>query len=367
MVPTVELSIIVPTLNEADTLPALFRTLAEQQGVGFELIICDGGSQDGTQELARQLGAKAPFACRVLTSAAGRAFQMNAGADSAAGELFLFLHADSAFADVCALQQGIAALHRQLRRRGDRRVAGRFALRFRRQQPDASLGYFFYEGKARLDRSGCLHGDQGFLLRQDFFAEVGPFDGRLGVLEDDLFAALVWRQGEWLLLPAEIHTSARRFEIEGLAERQILNALLMNCAAIGWEAFFQAAPGIYRQHRGAGRLRLAPFFRLVRTLLRPLPVRQRLRLWYDTGTYVRANAWQLAYWLDARRAFRQELPPGAVATPTLTLFDRCFDTLTDHPPGRLAAALLTWVWFQVYGRLLPWRDEQPAAGAEKGS
>src|SRR5450631_2618475 len=43
-----ELSIIVPVLNEAEELPALFATLADQHGISFELIICDGGSSDGT-------------------------------------------------------------------------------------------------------------------------------------------------------------------------------------------------------------------------------------------------------------------------------------------------------------------------------
>jgi hypothetical protein len=72
--------------------------------------------------------------------------------------------------------------------------------------------------------------------------KLGGFDETLELLEDNRFAEAVRKEGGWLLLPAEIVTSARRFETEGLAERQTLNALLMNFAAIGWDAFFRLAP-----------------------------------------------------------------------------------------------------------------------------
>ncbi len=339
------LSVIVPTLDEAENLPDLFRMLLAQRQVDFELVLSDGGSTDATAGLARELADGVPFPCRVINSEPGRARQLNAGAEAARGKTLLFLHADSCFADPLALQRGLATLDQRLRQRGDGRAAGRFALRFRRAAGRPSPGYYFYECKARLDRPGCIHGDQGFLLRRALFEKVGPFDDSLPVLEDDRLAERVRQIGEWLLLPAEIYTSARRFESEGLRERQILNALLMNFAAVGWQGFFAKASGLYRRQTRTNRLHLYPFFQLVRDLLRQNSWRRRFTFWYLTGGYVRDNAWQIALALDVRRSFRRGLPPGTGDTPILAHFDRWLEPVIDTPPGRFAGTLLVWCWF----------------------
>jgi rSAM/selenodomain-associated transferase 2 len=341
-----ELSVIVPTLNEAATLPALFATLAAQADISFEVLLCDGGSEDGTPDVAQSLAAAAPFACRVLTGARGRGRQLNAGAQAAAAQLLLFLHADSTFAEPLALRRGVEALRGRQAQRGDRRVAGRFALRFALPASRNRSSYFLAEAKARLDLPGCTHGDQGFLLDGEFFRQVGPFDEGRPVMEDTFLAEAIRRQGEWLLLPAELVTSPRRFESEGFAARQTLNALLMNCAAVGWDDFFRAAPDVYRRQDRTRPLQLAPFFSLIAQLLFDLPRQQRRRLWYRTGAYVRDNAWQLYFALQARRAFRQGRGPGEIDGAAVAAFRRRFDRLTDHPPGRALATVLVWGWFQ---------------------
>jgi rSAM/selenodomain-associated transferase 2 len=342
-----KLSIIIPVINEAETLPVLFATLAVQREIGFEVVLSDGGSTDGTVEQARRLATESPFPSTVVSGERGRWKQLNTGASTAQGDILLFLHADSSFTDPRALSQGVAALHEAIRVRGDDHVAGHFALRFLRRHATPSLAYTYYEYKARLDRSGCIHGDQGFLLRRTFFQSVGPFDPSLPLLEDTRLAEKIRQVGEWILLPAEIWTSARRFETEGLYERQVLNALLMNCAAIGWGTFFREAPGIYRRQDRTQRLHLLPFLAKIQELLRPLPWQKRLRLWSDTGGYVRANAWQLALAWDVRRNFRQGVALAEMTTPTLHTFDNWFDWLTDHAPGRLASTVLIWLWFHL--------------------
>jgi rSAM/selenodomain-associated transferase 2 len=337
-----ELSVIVPVLNEAAGVSKLFTMLARQQGVAFELIVCDGGSTDDTIGQAQLLFKAMPFPCRLLQVAKGRARQLNAGARAAAADNLLFLHADSVFPDPLALRQGLDAL-----RETNGRRAGRFALRFDVPAERYGFGYYFYEAKARLGRPEGIHGDQGYLLSRDFFVKLGGFDETLELLEDNRFAEAVRREGGWLLLPAEIVTSARRFETEGLTERQTLNALLMNFAAIGWDDFFRLAPDLYRSQKDSGRLQLMPFFRCICELLRSLPVRKRFLLWSATGRYVRGNAWQIPFSRDVRCAFRRGLPPGQVPTPRLDWHDRWFDRLTDHAAGRLAAAVLVWGWFHL--------------------
>jgi rSAM/selenodomain-associated transferase 2 len=337
-----ELSIIVPVLNEVEILPALFATLARQKDIRFELLLCDGSSGDGSRQLAQQLSAAAPFPCRLLLSERGRARQLNAGARAAAAPLLLFLHADSGFPDPLALRHAVDALLAQ----GDRLVAGHFALRFALPPERYHFGYFLAESKARLDLPGCTHGDQGFLLTHAVFRQVGPFDERLPIMEDSRLAEEIRGRGGWLLLPAEIVTSARRFETEGLLERQLLNALLMNFAAIGWGDFFAAAPTIYRCQKLTARLQLEPFFTLIARLLKALPRRQRWAIWYQTGGYVRSNGWQLFFGWEARQVFRKGQGPEAVASGRLLRFRRWFDRLTDHPLGQMASMALVWCWFQ---------------------
>jgi glycosyltransferase involved in cell wall biosynthesis len=82
-----QLSVIIPTLNEAENIP---RTLKIVQAVAnVEAIVVDGGSRDSTVEVAAALGAK------VLVSTGGRSHQMNVGAAAANGSILLFLHADT--------------------------------------------------------------------------------------------------------------------------------------------------------------------------------------------------------------------------------------------------------------------------------
>lgn len=354
-----EISIIVPVYNEAGIVEELFRTLAEQVEVALELIICDGGSADTTVTKIWALAEDAPFPVSVIHCGKGRGRQLNAGAAASSGKTLLFLHADSAFTDSHALRSGLDTLDAAVAKNGNDRLAGHFALRFVRRCDSRPRGYYHYECKARLHRRECTHGDQGLLLRQSFFNEAGPFDETLPILEDTRMAESIRQKGLWLLLPAEIHTSARRFETEGLAERQTLNAIILNFAAIGREDFLLEIPDIYSCQNNYGHLQLAPFFRRFRQQISALSWTNRLRLWYATGTYVRSNAWQLALALDTLRNFRQGIQPGEGNTACLEFYDRYIDRLTDHAPGKLATALLVRLWFQFTWLTSSFRDRYP--------
>src|SRR5262245_52545065 len=76
---------------ERETLPRLLASLARQE-LDHELVVSDGGSSDGTAELAERMGA------RVLRGPRGRGTQLARGARHATGELLLFLHADAELA-----------------------------------------------------------------------------------------------------------------------------------------------------------------------------------------------------------------------------------------------------------------------------
>ena len=339
---TPELSIVVPILNEREQLPGFLAGLAEQRELAYELLICDGGSRDGGPEWLRQQEAEHP-ALRVLTGPSGRGRQLNQGARQARGRYLLFLHVDSRFSDPLALRKGVASLART----GSARVAGHFALRFARTDDRPSSGYYFYEWKARLGRPETIHGDQGFLLRREMYDRLGGFREDLPAMEDTDFAERLRCRGQWRLLPAEIATSARRFETEGLWQRQLLGALIMCFRSIGWQEFFDRAPAIYRQQSETETLRLTPFFELIRHQLGNKSRHDRWRVWHASGMYVRKHAWQLFFALDARRAFHRGLPVGRGRTVLTTFFEPIYDLLTDHPLGRMAATLLLRAWFET--------------------
>lgn len=367
MAATPELSIIVPLLNEIEALPGFWDSLSRQQGISFEALFVDGGSEDGTWEALQQLALTELDRVRIHRAERGRGRQLNLGAAQARAPWLLFLHIDCRLTQADQLALALAQLYLAAKTAGHHRLAGHFSLRFSEPRTRSSLGYYYYEAKARLDRPGCTHGDQGMLLSRAFFQEVGPFETFLPVLEDTRLAERVRQQGGWLLLAAEVLTLPRRFEVEGLWQRQLLNALIMNFSTLGWWAFFDALPGLYRSQDRSQALRLSPFFLQLRTELARLTPKQRRQLWYGTGRYVRSQGWQPAFALDVRRNFRQGLPVGSGATPWLRIWDRLLDPLTDNRPGRLLTTALVWVWFQLTWRWVRWREADSNPNKQESS
>ena len=85
LIHSARISVIIPVLNEAENIAA---TVASTKNV--EVIVVDGGSQDSTVQIAKELGVKV-----LGSNTASRAQQMNAGAQTATGDILLFLHADT--------------------------------------------------------------------------------------------------------------------------------------------------------------------------------------------------------------------------------------------------------------------------------
>lgn len=332
-----DLSVIVPTLDEAGTLPALLDALAGQRGIELETVVADGGSTDATPDIAAGHGA------RVVTAPRGRGAQMNAGAGVAAGEWLLFLHADCR---PTADDQLRGALD-TLRARSNRRTAGHFALRFERAGADHDFLYRYMEAKSATGRPHSINGDQGTMLPAAWFRSLGGFDESLPFLEDQRFAARVREHGAWCLLPGRLATSARRFEREGPGRRYLLMAIIMGLYAADLRTFFERAPDVYRAQAETGRLLLTPYFRLIRRLMREMDAREALRRWYAVGGFVAEQTWQPCLALDVllERPLRGR-------RPATVLHDLGFDRLVRHPPGRALVGVATLA--VSLGVLAPW-------------
>ncbi len=340
-----ELSIIIPTLNEAENLPLLLADLAQQREIAFEVVVSDGGSVDSTCTIIKDFFVSGKLSGSCVVGPSGRGRQLNLGVGVAKTDWLLFLHADSRIGDVLQLRKALDFICEYQRQKIGLLTAGRFSLEFDTRADESRFGLFYYEAKARLGRPGCIHGDQGMLMTKACLQKAGSFREDLPVMEDTSIAEVIRTSGQWLLLPGVIMTSARRFQIEGVKARQTLNALIMNFLAIGWLDFFLSAPDIYRQQDRTQPLQLLPFFKLIRDLLGKMPIRQRWGIWLATGGYVRSQAWQLGFALDCRKAYQRGYEPCQQTNVWLKWFDRWFEPLTNHCVGRALTALFVRLWF----------------------
>jgi rSAM/selenodomain-associated transferase 2 len=332
-----EVAVIIPTLNEAAALPALLDDLRRQQHIALQIIVADGGSDDGTPAFAAHAGAQVVLAPR------GRGAQMNAGARKAVAPWMLFLHADSRIEDPSLLLAAVDTLtnrgHGPLLQQ---RLAGHWPLRFARAKAGDDRLFRYLEAKTALNREGTINGDQGMLLSAEFFRELGGFDERLPFLEDQRLAARIIEAGRWVVLPGRLTTSARRFETEGAYRRYTLMSLIMGLHAAGAVEYFAQARSVYATQAETGRLRLGPHLALLRRVLREAGLRRTLQIVWRASRYARQNTWQMFFWCDVAL--------GRERRPFLRFHDRVFAPLADNALFDAIAFVLMSAWFLV---LLP--------------
>ena len=191
-------SIVAPVLNEAALIGPFLRHL-KTLGSSIEIVVVDGGSTDGTFELAR------PLADRVLAAARGRAGQMNAGAEIATGEVLWFLHAD-----LGVPANAIEQIHAVLR--NDRVVGGCFRLRYPR--PEWIYRVSDSLGNIGVDLFGFALGDHGIFCRRSAFVRVGGYP-IVPILEDAELYRRLRTTGRMKQLREEIVSDPRTFERGG--------------------------------------------------------------------------------------------------------------------------------------------------------
>lgn len=280
---TPQLSIIIPTLNEAAALPNLLTALTLQQDIRSQIIVADGGSNDDTLTIA----ANHPDV-ELVRSNPGRGEQMNNGAAAAKADWLLFLHADSLIEDSALLINALTSATPEL--------AGHFSLKFF-DRPAQSLKYSVLEAKTSLTRENTSNGDQGLLIHRALFKQVGGFSTRWHFLEDQALNESLRKQGRLTCLSGHLYTSARRFESEGFKSRYLLMTLIMTAWHCGLHEFIDNARDGYKTQSDTSQLSLLPFAKLFTETHRKRPWNERLRLLVAYGSYARANSWQAFLWL----------------------------------------------------------------------
>jgi rSAM/selenodomain-associated transferase 2 len=199
-----DVSIIVPVLDEAAAIRATLSALQPARTAGAELVVVDGGSRDGTIEIA------APLADRVLAAPRGRASQMNAGAAVARSERLLFLHADTALPQG-AIPAVVAALEQHTWGRFDVRIVGSEPL----------LGLIAACMNARSRWTGIATGDQAMFMRREAFDAAGGFPA-IPLMEDVALSRALRRKAPPACLRQRVSTSGRRWERHGVVRTVLL-------------------------------------------------------------------------------------------------------------------------------------------------
>lgn len=190
------ISVIIPALNEEEMLPGLLAAL-QRETTSHETIVVDGGSRDGT------IGAAERYGVRVLRSPPGRGTQICAGVQEAAGDILLFLHADTTLP-----AGGLRRIEETLASRPEI-VGGNFRLLFDGETPFSRWLTRFY---AFVRRLGFYYGDSGIFVRRSVYDRLGGIRP-IAVMEDYDFVGRLQRSGATCCIAEPpLVTSSRRFE-----------------------------------------------------------------------------------------------------------------------------------------------------------
>jgi len=192
-----QFSIIVPVLNEELLIRPFLQHLRER-APGAEIIVADGGSSDGTVDLAKG------FCDQLVRNESNRAIQMNTGACAARGDILWFVHVDAELPLRCLDEIG--------RIMDDPNVVGGY---FRIRLP-GGLVYRFTDSFAHyagiLLRMRC--GDHGIFCRRTAFLDIGGFP-KVPLMEDVEFFRRLHRRGRVTYSDKRILISPRRYEAIG--------------------------------------------------------------------------------------------------------------------------------------------------------
>jgi rSAM/selenodomain-associated transferase 2/rSAM/selenodomain-associated transferase 1 len=204
---TLRVSVILPVLNERESLPRAIASLESQPWV-HEIIVVDAGSTDGTREWLRQQKRTA-----VIESVPGKGLQINAGAQKAAAEFLLFLHADS-FLPPDAGEQIQKIL------RAEKNAGGCFCVRFEETGPwSLKLVSAGINLRTRLARTGT--GDQAIFVRKEAFARAGGCPD-WPLFEDVELVRRIKKQGEFGVVSSAVTISPRRYLRNGVLKTACL-------------------------------------------------------------------------------------------------------------------------------------------------
>jgi len=208
---TPKISIIIPTLNEAENISRLLKHLAVSKTAdnAIEIIIVDGGSEDNTPAIIQKyIQQNSTDYITLITAPKGRAKQMNTGAAIAKGAILYFLHADS-FPPKGYDQDIMNEVSKG-------NLAGCFRMRFDSNHWWLRLASWLTQFSWRA----CRGGDQSQFITKELFEKLGKYDERFIIYEDNDLINKLYARDEFVVINKKITTSSRRYKNNGIWKLQ---------------------------------------------------------------------------------------------------------------------------------------------------
>lgn len=193
------ISIIIPTLNEAQGIEQCLLALQPFRQQHCEIIVADGGSSDTTVAISQSL------ADILISAPKGRARQMNAGANQAHNDILLFLHADTLLPDT-ALNQLCTGINEGF-------DWGRFDIHLTGKHPMLKVIALMMNWRSRL--TGIATGDQALFVRKQIFEKIGHYPD-INLMEDIALSKQLKQLGKPFCIGAKVISSGRRWEYFGV-------------------------------------------------------------------------------------------------------------------------------------------------------
>ena len=193
------LAIVVPVLDDADALGALLARLRALDLDLSDVVVVDGGSRDGSDDVAAGAGAQ------LVRSRAGRGFQLAAGAASVRADWIWMLHADSA--------PSAAAVAYLRGRSAGAPGWGRFSIAF---DADGAMAVIAFMMNARSCLTGICTGDQGIFVHRALLHRAGGVPAQ-SLMEDVELSRRLKRLARPECRRERVGTSARRWQSRGTA------------------------------------------------------------------------------------------------------------------------------------------------------
>lgn len=232
-----KLSIIIPILNEAETIGKLLQYLIEYSSKEniSDIIVVDGYSSDGSQEIIKDIITSNDSEyneeayreekqtvldtkffhenftrtnIQLINSQKGRAKQMNLGAKHVKGNILYFLHADSfppKNFDQLIIEEVIKG-----------NLAGCFRMQFDHNHWWLRLASWLTQFPCRA----CRGGDQSQFITKNLFEDIGGFDESYSIYEDNILINELYKRNQFVVINKKLKTSARRYEVHGIWKLQ---------------------------------------------------------------------------------------------------------------------------------------------------
>lgn len=208
------ISVIIPALNETQ---AISKSIEASQSQDAEIVVVDGGSTDGTAQIARDLGAS------VLMGEKGRAIQQNLGAKHSKGRVLIFVHADTMLPPGYEREVFNLLLARNT-------AAGAF--RFRLDVRTLLLRLVEFNTHVRCLLFNMPYGDQALFMPRKIFEQVGGFPA-VSLAEDFFMVRKLKKLGKVRISKLPVITSSRRWLKLGVLKTTLINQVIVGGLLLG--------------------------------------------------------------------------------------------------------------------------------------